>query len=47
MYFKIKSMTLFIVQCTPWIMKKKKQKTCAAIKKKNKELFEIKIELFP
>lgn len=46
MYFKIKSMTLFIVQCTPWIMKKK-QKTCAAIKKINKELFEIKIELFP
>lgn len=26
---------------------KKKQKTCAAIKKINKELFEIKIELFP
>lgn len=25
----------------------KKQKTCAAIKKINKELFEIKIELFP
>lgn len=45
MYFKIKSMILFIVQCTPWIMKKNRKR--AAIKKIDKELFEIKIELFP
>lgn len=46
MYFKIKSMILFIVQCTPWIMKKT-ENMCCYKKKIDKELFEIKIESFP